>query len=70
MPKYMVTSAITISMHTEVEADSAEEAKEIASQRGIMSMCHSCARSDGDDEEWRTSGELDGEPVELFAEEV
>ncbi len=64
MPKYIITTPITISLHTIVEADSAEEAKDIAFARSVQSLCHQCAgsRNDEDEEEWRTSGELDGEP--------
>lgn len=62
MPKYLVSTHLTISVHTEVDADSPEEAKNIAGQRGVMGLCHSCASSDESDVEWRTSGELDSLP--------
>lgn len=61
MPKFLVGGEITISMHTIVEAETVEEAKEIASQRPLMSLCWSCSDSKEADQEWRTSGELDGE---------
>ncbi len=56
MPTYKLCSLVTISVHTEVEADSLEEAIAIANERGL-SMIH----DEGDPtEEWVTSGELDG----------
>lgn len=57
--RYSVGGVITISVHTEVEASSPEEAREIAmSERGIMSLCHHCANADAS-VEWVTCGELD-----------
>ena len=57
--KFLVTGAVTISVNTEVVADTAEQAEKIACQRGLMSLCHHC--SVGEPEaEWVTSGELDG----------
>ena len=61
MPKYSIGSVLTISVFTEVEADSKEEAIEEAGSRSVMSLCHQCSRGDYD-AEWCTSGELDGEP--------
>lgn len=61
--KYLVTGSITISMHVEVEADSPAEARRIAGESSVMSLCHQCARSSNSDDgepEWCTSGELDG----------
>lgn len=72
MPKYLVMAEMTISVHTEVEADTLEEAIEIAQGRPVMGLCHQCAASAGsshaDLEEWRTNGELDGEPARIQAE--
>jgi hypothetical protein len=57
--RYSVGGVITISVHTEVEAASPEEAREIAiNDRGIMSLCHQCASGDPS-LEWVTSGEFD-----------
>lgn len=70
MPKYQVNGTATISMHTVVEADSPEEAKEIAQERAVQGLCHGCANARGADEEWRTNGELDGEPGDLEVEEI
>lgn len=68
MAKYFVTGVVTISVNTGVEADSAEEAKEKANERSIMSLCHFCAHGENRDSEWVTSGELDGEPQDIKAE--
>lgn len=58
---WLVSGLITISVSTRVEAECEEEAVGLATERSIMGLCHRCAGSEGDDEEWRTSGELDGE---------
>lgn len=67
--KWIVTGEVTISVLTEVEAASEAEAKSIANERGMMSFCHKCARGNPS-EEWSTSGELDGEPRKIEAEEA
>ena len=57
--RYSVSGVITISVHTEVEACSPEEARRIATEEhGIMSLCHQCAKG-SPTEEWVTSGEFD-----------
>jgi hypothetical protein len=61
--RYNVSGQITISMHTEVMASSPEEARKIAEERSIMSLCHQCASGEPA-EEWVTSGELDGGEVQ------
>lgn len=66
--KFTVSGTLTISVSTEVEASSAKEAIAIASGRDIVRLCHQCARGDPD-AEFITSGELDGEPDDLVAEE-
>lgn len=63
--KFRVVGQITISMHTDVEADDAEQAGTIAEGRGVMGLCYHCSRGEPD-EEWITSGELDGEIQPLF----
>lgn len=65
MRKYTVSAEVTISIWTIVEAASPEEAKEMAAERSMPSLCHQCAGSEGADEEWRTSGDLDGEATNL-----
>jgi hypothetical protein len=61
MSKYGFVINATISLHIDVEASSFEEAVELAQSAPVMSLCHQCAR--GDDGEWNTSGELDGDPA-------
>lgn len=68
MKTFRVTAEVTISMSTLVEAVSAAAARKEALNRGMVSLCHQCATGN-DREEWITSGELDGEPVELRASE-
>ena len=58
--KYSFSVEMMISMSIDVEAKSIEEAIKKAESAPVMSLCHQCAR--GDDGEWRTSGELDGDP--------
>jgi hypothetical protein len=58
--KYQVTSLITISVVTVVEASSKREAKAIALQRDMQTLCVHCDDTRGIEEEWRAS--LDGEP--------
>ena len=68
MPKYIVSATVTISIQTEVIADTEEAALEQAYGRPMMSFCHQCTHGYPEDE-WITSGELDGTPQELRAEE-
>lgn len=68
MKIYRVVSMCTISVHTDVEANSKREAVRIARDRSMMSLCHQCS-SGNTSEEWTTSGELDGTPYDLTAEE-
>lgn len=62
LKRYLVTGELTISVCTDVLAASPAQAKNLARQRGIMSLCHQCAGDDTITEEWVTSGDLDGEP--------
>lgn len=57
---FVVTTAI--SLHTDVEAESLEEAVRKAQRRSVMSLCHQCATGESR-QEWVTSGELDGDPA-------
>lgn len=63
MPKYLVSSQVTVSCQVVVEADSPEEAKEKALELPMQSFCHSC--SSPKEDEWSSSGELDGEPSQI-----
>jgi hypothetical protein len=69
MPRYLVSGQVTISVCTEVEASSGKEAIRKAQDHGMMSLCHSCSSGEPT-EEWVTSGELDGEVVEIYVEEL
>jgi hypothetical protein len=67
MKTYRVKAIITISLSTLVKAKSEKEAVELARSRELQSL-----PDDGyytADEYWCHSGELDGEPQELTAEE-
>lgn len=70
MPKFQVNAMLTISVITDVEADSREEAKEIALARSVIGLCHQCSGTRTVDEEWCTNGELDGTPFDLSTEEA
>jgi hypothetical protein len=61
--KYIVAGTVTISVMIEVETDNTEaEARKIAEDSPMMTLCHHCAgRSPSG--EWVTSGDLDGMPV-------
>jgi hypothetical protein len=66
MQTYGITGNITISVYTEVKAETQEAALEEAGTRPIMSLCHQCA-SHGGETEWATTGELDGDCPEIIA---
>lgn len=61
---------VTISVLTDVEAESEDEAIRLAEERSVIGLCHQCGGNRTRDEEWVTSGELDGEPQELTAEKM
>lgn len=69
MPKFIVSANVTISVWTEVEADTEQEAMALAEDRPMQTLCHQCSgtRHSQGREEWRTSGELDGSPFDLAA---
>lgn len=72
MVKYTFVIEATISMHTEVEADSLKKAIKIAQSRPTQSLCWQCSK--GEEEcAWSTSGEFDADPsgsplVEVYAD--
>jgi hypothetical protein len=69
---YNISAECTISIHAIVEAKSKREAREKAKDLGMMGLCNQCSDGCVDDEpsdEWRTSGELDGEPRNIKAVE-
>ena len=69
LKRFRVSAEVTISMHTDVDAANEEQARDLALDAGMMSLCHQCAGEDGDGQ-WVTSGELDGEPTVIEVEEV
>lgn len=76
MPKYTLVAEVTVSVSTEVEADTLEAALLAACEHPMQSFCNQCDR--GLDDEWGLGGELDGTPRiveahvddELVAEDV
>lgn len=59
MKEYLVSSTVTITVVTEVEAESPEDAEVEALGREMMHLCNFCASADPKTQ-WVTSGELDG----------
>lgn len=59
---FRVSSMITISVFVDVEADNKEDAIDKALGYPVRHLCHSC--SNAVEDQWSTSGELDGEPQE------
>lgn len=62
--KYFFNAVATVSIHTEVDAASEEEALEIAEERSMQSLCWSCASKDSDTA-WSLSGKLDGDATDI-----
>jgi hypothetical protein len=69
VPKFTVSALVTISLHTEVEAPSLQEAVKEAESREVMRLCHVCSGQDAG-KKWVTSGELDGTPEITEVEEA
>jgi hypothetical protein len=55
--KYGFVIEATITLGVEVEADTLEEAIQLAQEAPVQSFCYQCAK--GEKDEWTTSGELD-----------
>lgn len=68
--KYLISGSITISMHTEVEADSKTEALQIAALRELCSLSNPYMHGETAEDCWCHSGELDGEVEVLDVEEM
>lgn len=66
--KYVASGEITISVSTTVKATSVTQAKRLAAEQPMQSLCGQCGHPDYDNE-WGTSGELDGEVKITSAEE-
>lgn len=65
MPIYTLSGKVTVSASTTVEADSPEEAKEIASLRGAWLECYGTDET----EDWVIGG-VDGEVVEIEVDDA
>ncbi len=68
--RYRLSGTLTISVCTDVEAASPEEACKILEDEGrpVVTLCHQCSGGNSF-VEWVTSGELDGEPEIIDDEE-
>lgn len=60
--KFKLSAEVTVSAHTEVEADSLKEAIEIASERTIV--IDPTGRSYDDEDQW-VIDDADGEPLNI-----
>lgn len=64
---WTVSGSVTISVHCKVRARTEKEAIAAAEMADMQTFCHYCASSEvpaeGETPEWRTSGELDGQPA-------
>ena len=67
MAKYGLTALVGVSAYTEVEADSFEEAKEIAEGRECMLGFNGCGYTS--DEVWLIE-DADGMPTDITGEEI
>jgi hypothetical protein len=56
--KFSIAVAATITLYTEVEADSLEEALTAAQSRGVQGLCHQCSSGECGIE-WSLTGEID-----------
>lgn len=65
MPRYSFTSTATVSIVTNVEADTLKEAMEELDNRGMMTYCNHCI-TNGAEDSW-VAEELDGDPQELLS---
>lgn len=70
MKRYTVNATVTISIYTEVEAESEEEALELAEGREMCSLVPPSRMGSRSDEVWCHCGELDGTPQDLRVEEA
>jgi hypothetical protein len=63
--RYRVGAIVTISVSTVVEAETEAQALEIARGRDMGQIIDQSF----EDEVWKTSGEIDGDPCDLYVEE-
>lgn len=66
---YFVRAEVTISVHTRVRAPSQEQAFRVARERRLCTLGDPERFGDTEDDAWLHSGEIDGEPEKLTAEE-
>ncbi len=69
MKKYRLSAQVTISLSTIVEAESEEQAIEIADGRPMCSLPSHEHSGDSEDEVWVHSGEIDGTACHITVEE-
>jgi len=62
MKEFLISAKVTVSVYTKVEAETLEEAIEIANDRTPMSIIAN--GGDNEDENWMLD-EIDGEPFDL-----
>ncbi len=63
MAKFRASATITISLSKAIEAETQEEADEIANSLGVPDLCCLCANAgERSPDEWELSGSLDGSP--------
>ena len=68
MAKFRATATVTISLSKEIEADTQEEADEIANGLSLPSLCWSCdGAGKGNPDQWELNG-LDGSPDNIEIE--
>jgi hypothetical protein len=65
MEEYLISAKVTVSVYTKVEAETLEEAIEIAKDRTPMSVTSN--GGDNEEENWMLD-EIDGEPFDLHEE--
>lgn len=68
MPRYFVTSEVTISLSAEVEAEDEAHAVKKAGMLDVPAIEQE--PEDPEEPRWATSGELDGEPQNVKVEHV
>lgn len=62
MKKFNLSAKITISLYTSIEAETIEEAIEIAKERETMQIINDCSYNE--DSVWMAS-DMDGEPYDI-----
>ncbi len=68
--KFHLVATVTISVHTDVEADTLEKAIEIAEERSLCTVGDPDMHGSSPEFEWCHSGELDGTVEDIRQEET